>query len=111
MLKDIEKLFEDLIYVSNNFINFKSLNNLEEVTIEDVRDFLEEQGYYIGIPIRGTFKYVTVVHRKTFNTSSVTSSTLIYNNSGMKDRKDALYKGVRKSLEHFNNIIKNAITI
>lgn len=62
----------------------------------NILDWLEEQGYYIGLPLRGNFKYVTVVHK---NTKGDVNQTPIYSNSGVKSRTRALELGVMRAIE------------
>lgn len=69
----------------------------------NVLDWLESVGYYIGIPLRGKFKYVTVVH---FNFKGNVSQKPIYSNSGVKERNRALELGVIKAIINYENKIK-----
>lgn len=62
----------------------------------NILDWLEEQGYYIGVPLRGKFKYVTVVHK---NEKGNVSQKPLYSNSGVRGRNRALELGVQKSIE------------
>lgn len=63
----------------------------------NVLDYLEENGYYISLPVRGKFKYVTVV----FSTANgeTAHQRPLYNNSGVKDRNRALMLGVQRAIE------------
>lgn len=64
-----------------------------------ILDWLESIGYYIGIPLRGKFKYVTVVH---FNYKGNVNQRPIYSNRGVKLRSRAIELGIIKSIEHYN---------
>jgi len=89
---------------------FPIIDNLEEfihLNTGNILDFLEENGYYISLPVRGEFKYVTVVHIKTILDNAVTSSTKLFSNSGVKSRVKAVYRGIEKSLEHLEKIHSN----
>lgn len=60
-------------------------------------DFLEEQGYYIGTPIRGSFKYVTVVQ---FKGDKKKIGRPVYSNSGVVNRYRALELGCMAAIKH-----------
>lgn len=63
----------------------------------NILDFLESKGYYIGLPLRGQFKYVTCCYQvKEFPTVG----RPFYNNSGIIGRTKALEIGVKKCIEH-----------
>jgi hypothetical protein len=63
----------------------------------NILDFLEEKGYYIGLPLRGEYKYVTCCYQvKEFPTVG----RPFYNNSGIVGRTKALEIGVKKCIEH-----------
>lgn len=88
----------DLEVIENN-LGLPSINNSQEYVYfskGNILDFLEENGYYIGIPIRGKFKFVTCVYYKTGESAGYP----IYNNSGVKERVRALELGISKALEH-----------
>ncbi len=61
----------------------------------NVLDYLEENGYYIGLPLRGEFKYVTVVH---YNHNGNVNQRPLYNNSGVKSRDRAIFLGVQRAI-------------
>jgi hypothetical protein len=62
----------------------------------NILDYLEEQGYYIGLPLRGEFKFVTVVH---YNSKGNVSQRPLYSNSGVKDRNRALVLGIQRAIK------------
>lgn len=62
----------------------------------NILDYLEEQGYYIGLPLRGEFKYVTVVH---YNSKGNVNQRPLYSNSGVKNRNRALVLGIQRAIE------------
>lgn len=64
----------------------------------NILDFLEKNGYYIGLPLRGEFKFVTCCYFKGEKSKNV--GMPFYNNSGIKDRNIALEKGIQKCIEH-----------
>lgn len=64
----------------------------------NILDFLEEKGYYIGLPLRGQFKFVTCCYFKNEKSSRV--GMPFYNNSGIVGRTKALEIGVKKCIEH-----------
>lgn len=84
-------LFTPTINNTDRYVHFHRGNIL---------DWLESIGYYIGTPLRGEFKFVTVVH---FNSKGNVSQRPIYSNSGVKSRNRALELGVIKSIEHYEN--------
>lgn len=88
----------DLENIENDLI-LPCINNTHEYVYfskGNILDFLEEQNYYIGLPIRGKFKFVTCVYYK----SGESVGYPIYNNSGVKERIRALELGIIKALEH-----------
>lgn len=60
----------------------------------NILDFLESKGYYIGIPIRSEFKFVTCCYYK----SGEYVGRPFYNNSGVKERIRALSIGIEKCI-------------
>jgi hypothetical protein len=64
----------------------------------NILDWLESEGYYIGTPLRGEFKFVTVCH---FNSKGNVSQKPLYSNSGVKSRTRALELGVIKCIDNF----------
>ena len=60
----------------------------------NILDWLEHQGYFIGLPIRKKFKYVTCVYYKQ---SSILPFPL-YSNSGVTSRTKALELGIIKAI-------------
>lgn len=92
---DLEHLENDLFLGSlsgENYFHFHKGNIL---------NFLEKYNYYIGIPIRGHFKYVTVVQ---FKSKKLSIGKPIYSNSGVKDRNRALELGIINAI---NQLEKN----
>lgn len=87
---------DDIEHLENHFL-FPTLGSFRTYQ-NDLLDFLEENNYYVGTPLRSNFKYVTVVHKKEDN--YVNNSTLIFSNSGFIDRLKSSYRGVEKSLEN-----------
>ena len=70
----------------------------------NILDFLESQGYYIGLPLRGYYKYVTCCYFKEDDGSKYPSVRRpFYNNSGIIGRTKALEIGVTKCIEHLEN--------
>lgn len=65
--------------------------------IGNILDWLESEGYYIGLPLRGEFRYVTVVH---YDYQGNVKQKPLYSNSGVKNRNRALELGVKKAIEH-----------
>lgn len=63
----------------------------------NILDWLESEGYYIGLPLRAEFKYITVLHR---NTKGNVHQRPLYSNSGVKSRNRAIELGVQKAIEH-----------
>jgi hypothetical protein len=57
----------------------------------NILDWLEHQGYFIGLPLRGEFKFITVVH---VNAHGNTHQKPLYSNSGVTNRTRALELGV-----------------
>lgn len=94
---DIEHIENDLfipcIDNTNRYFHFSNGNIL---------DFLEEHGYYIGLPIRGAYKFVTCVYKKT----STRVGYPIYNNSGVNTRQRALELGVINAIKDLEINIK-----
>lgn len=92
---DLENIANDLfipcINTTNRYIHFSNANIL---------DFLEDNGYYIGLPLRGKFKFVTCCY---YRGGSKNVNRPFYNNSGIKDRTKALETGVIKCIEHLEN--------
>lgn len=90
---DIENIENDLyipcVNTSEKYIYFSHGNIL---------DFLEEQGYYIGLPLRGKFKFVTCCYFKCEKSTRVGAP--FYNNSGITGRTKALEIGIMKCLSH-----------
>lgn len=64
----------------------------------NILDWLESLGYYIGIPLRGEFKFVSVVH---LNTKGNVNQRPIYSNSGVKTRNRAYELGVINAIKHY----------
>jgi len=64
----------------------------------NILDFLESRGYYIGLPLRGEYKYVTCCYFKGEKSKKV--GMPFYNNSGIVGRTKALEIGVKKCIEH-----------
>lgn len=91
---DIERIAIDLyapvVDNSDRYFHFHKGNIL---------DWLESCGYYIGLPLRGRFKYVTVVH---FNSQGNVNQKPLYSNSGVKDRNRALELGVIRAIEAYD---------
>lgn len=76
-----------------------AINNVEmffHFHTGNILDFLESKGYYIGLPLRGKFKYVTCCY---FKKNDVVGRPF-YNNSGIVGRTKALEIGVIKCIEH-----------
>lgn len=70
----------------------------------NILDFLESKGYYIGLPLRGEYKYVTCCYFKEDDGSKFPSVRRpFYNNSGIVGRTRALEIGVKKCIEHLEN--------
>ena len=89
---DIEQIGHDLgLPCINNTTKYIYFSN------GNILDFLEEKGYYIGLPLRGQFKFVTCCYQvKEFPTVG----RPFYNNSGIVGRTKALEIGVKKCIEH-----------
>lgn len=67
----------------------------------NILDFLEEKGYYIGLPLRGEYKYVTCCYlKKDDGAKYQVVKRPFYNNSGIVGRTKALEIGVKKCIEH-----------
>lgn len=67
----------------------------------NILDFLETKGYYIGLPLRGEYKYVTCCYFKEDDGSKYPHvHRPFYNNSGIIGRTKALEIGVKKCIEH-----------
>lgn len=64
----------------------------------NILDWLESVGYYIGFPLRGKFKYVTVVH---YRDSVSVNKKPIYSNSGVVSRNRALDLGVTRAINNY----------
>lgn len=60
----------------------------------NILDYLESKGYYIGIPIRSKFKFVTCCYYM----NGEFAGRPFYNNSGVKDRVRALELGIEKCI-------------
>lgn len=82
---DIERIENDLILPaidnSSEYVYFSKGNIL---------DFLEENNYYIGTPIRGKFKFVTCVYYK----DGERVGYPIYSNSGVVSRIKSIELGI-----------------
>jgi len=98
---DVEMLENDLfipsINTSNQYFHFHRGNIL---------DFLESKGYYIGLPLRGEYKYVTCCYFK--DPSDIKTKSVrrpFYNNSGIVGRTRALEIGVIKCIEHLEKTL------
>lgn len=93
---DVEQIAHDLglpcIDNSHEYIYFSTGNIL---------DFLEEHGYYIGLPLRGKFKFVTCCYFKTSNHVP----RPFYNNSGVVGRVKALEIGITKCLDEMEKYL------
>lgn len=61
-----------------------------------ILDWLEELGYKIGLPVRNG-KYVTCVYYG--------GKDPLYSNSGMKDRRSAIIKGIQNAIKHHTSLI------
>ena len=68
----------------------------------NILDFLESKGYYIGLPLRGHFKYVTCCYQVK---EYPTVGRPFYNNSGIIGRTKALEIGVKKCIEHLEKTL------
>jgi len=68
----------------------------------NILDFLESKGYYIGLPLRGKFKYVTCCYQVR---DCPTVGRPFYNNSGIVGRTRALEIGVKKCIEHLEKTL------
>ena len=68
----------------------------------NILDFLESIGYYIGLPLRGKFKYVTCCYQVR---DYPTVGRPFYNNSGIVGRTRALEIGVKKCIEHLEKTL------
>lgn len=94
---DVEMLENDLfipsINTSDQYFHFHRGNIL---------DFLESKGYYIGLPLRGHFKYVTCCYQVK---EYPTVGRPFYNNSGIVGRTRALEIGVIKCIEHLEKTL------
>lgn len=66
----------------------------------NILDFLESKGYYIGLPLRGEYKYVTCCYQVR---DYPTVGRPFYSNSGIIGRTKALEIGVKKCIEHLEN--------
>ncbi len=72
----------------------------------NILDFLESKGYYIGLPLRGEYKYVTCCYFKEDDGSKYPSVRKpFYNNSGIVGRTEALEIGVKKCIEHLEKTL------
>ena len=70
----------------------------------NILDFLESKGFYIGLPLRGEYKYVTCCYFKEDDGSKFPHvNRPFYNNSGIVGRTRALEIGVKKCIEHLEN--------
>lgn len=73
----------------------------------NILDFLESKGYYIGLPLRGEYKYVTCCYFKKGDGAKFPHvQRPFYNNSGIVGRTKALEIGVKKCIEHLENKLK-----
>jgi hypothetical protein len=80
-----------------------AINNVEmffHFHTGNILDFLESRGYYIGLPLRGNFKYVTCCYQVK---EYPTVGRPFYNNSGIVGRTRALEIGVKKCIEHLES--------
>jgi hypothetical protein len=92
---DLEtELFMPVIDNTEKYIHFHKGNIL---------DWLESLGYYIGLPLRGEFKFVTVLH---FNFKGNVSQKPLYSNSGVKSRTIAAELGIIKAINNYEIRIK-----
>lgn len=93
---DIEQIGHDLgLPCLNNTTKYIYFSN------GNILDFLEEKGYYIGLPLRGEYKFVTCCYLKEDNGAKYqVVKRPFYNNSGVVGRTKALETGVRKCIEH-----------
>lgn len=72
----------------------------------NILDFLESKGYYIGLPLRGEYKYVTCCYFKEPSEAKYQSvKRPFYNNSGIVGRTKALEIGVTKCIEHLEKTL------
>lgn len=69
----------------------------------NILDFLESRGYYIGVPLRGKYKFVTCCYFR--GESEHVVSYPFYNNSGIVGRTKALEIGVKKCIEHLEKTL------
>lgn len=86
---DLETLENDLF--------LPSLDTIKKYIYLDkgnILDYLESKGYYIGIPIRNKFKFVTCCYYK----EGEFAGRPFYNNSGVKERIRALELGIEKCI-------------
>lgn len=101
---DIERIGIDLyapvVDNSDRYFHFHKGNIL---------DWLESEGYYIGLPLRGKFKYVTVVHYKDPDPMFIPNvhQKPLYNNSGVKSRNRALELGVTRAITALEKRLKD----
>lgn len=86
-----------------------AINNVEmyfHFHTGNILDFLEEKGYYIGLPLRGEYKYVTCCYFNRKDGSKYPSvGRPFYNNSGIATRTRALEIGVKKCIEHLEKTL------
>jgi|SRR6478736_3089617 len=78
-------------------LNMPAINNVQKYIYLDkgnILDYLESKGYYIGIPIRSKFKFVTCCYYK----RGLLAGRPFYNNSGVKERIRALELGIEKCI-------------
>lgn len=68
----------------------------------NILDFLESKGYYIGLPLRGEFKFITCCYQVREFPSV---GRPFYNNSGIIGRTKALEIGVKKCIEHLEKTL------
>lgn len=90
---DIEQIETDLF--------LPCINNLDKYVhfhTGNILDFLESKGYYIGLPLRGEYKYVTCCYFKDNKYPNV--GMPFYNNLGIIGRTKALEIGVKKCIKH-----------
>lgn len=95
---DLEHIAIDLVTPCNN-----NTDRYAHFSTANILDFLEEHSYYIGLPLRGNFKYVTCVYKKEENQKSV--GMPFYNNSGIVGRTKSLEKGIQKAIEHLEKTL------
>lgn len=103
--KNNEELCEYDIEQIENDLFIPCINNLDKYFYfnkGNILDFLESKGYYIGLPLRGHFKYVTCCYQVK---EYPTVGRPFYNNSGIVGRTKALEIGVKKCIEHLEKTL------